>query len=541
MASRQKRVAMAQLDFLVGDIAGNAARILDAVVTARDKHKANLIVFPELALTGYPPEDLLLRPGFLEDADAALEKLASQVSGIDVVLGHTYVTGPRLCNAASVLSGGKRTGPYLKHSLPNYTVFDEKRYFSPGNEPLVVDLGGASAGILVCEDIWEPLPARMAADAGADVLIVVNASPWFREQDAERDEALQARFRDTRKMIVYVNTVGGQDDLVFDGQSRVLDDSGEIAVRAPAFREGLFLVDLDLDAGTASAAGWRPEEPGDDEIVYRALVTGLRDYVEKNGFPFVLLGLSGGIDSALTLAIAVDALGPERVYAVMMPTRYTADMSVEDARSMAKSFGVRYSVIPIEEVYESFLGTLSEPFAGHATDVTEENIQARCRGTVLMALSNKFGGMVLATSNKSETAVGYTTLYGDMCGGFAPIKDVYKTLVYRLARHRNTRGQVIPERVLERPPSAELAHDQKDEDSLPPYELLDAILERYVERDCSIETIIAEGFDRAIVERIAAMVLRNEYKRRQSAPGTRITKRAFGRDRRYPITSGWKG
>jgi NAD+ synthase (glutamine-hydrolysing) len=303
----------------------------------------------------------------------------------------------------------------------------------------------------------------------------------------------------------------------------------------------LFLVDLDLDAGTVNPAGWETEELDDDEIIYRALVTGLRDYVEKNGFPFVLLGLSGGIDSALTLTIAVDALGPERVYAVMMPTRYTADMSVEDARSMAESFGVRYSVIPIEDVYESFLGTLGDAFAGHATDVTEENIQARCRGIVLMALSNKFGGMVLATSNKSETAVGYTTLYGDMCGGFAPIKDVYKTLVYRLARHRNRQSQVIPERVLERAPSAELAHDQKDQDSLPSYELLDAILERYVERDCSIETIIEEGFDRAVVERVAAMVLRNEYKRRQSAPGTRITKRAFGRDRRYPITSGWKG
>jgi NAD+ synthase (glutamine-hydrolysing) len=541
MASRHKRVAMAQLDFLVGDLAGNAARVLDAVATARDEHKADLIVFPELVITGYPPEDLLLRPGFLESADATLDELAAQVTGIAVILGHTYVTGTRVCNAASVLSDGERFGPYLKQSLPNYTVFDEQRYFSPGDEPLVVDLGGVSIGVLICEDIWEPLPARMASDAGAELLVVVNASPWYREQDAERNQALRARFRDTGKMIVYVNTVGGQDDLVFDGQSRVLDGKGEIAFTAPAFREGLFLADLDLDKGAASPVGWEPEALGEDEIVYRALVTGLRDYVQKNGFPFVLLGLSGGIDSALTLAIAVDALGPERVYAVMMPTRYTADMSVEDARSMAEALGVRYSVIPIEDVYESLLGTLTEAFAGHAVDVTEENIQARCRGVVLMALSNKFGGMVLATSNKSETAVGYTTLYGDMCGGYAPIKDVYKTLVYRLARYRNTQGQVIPQRVLERAPSAELAHDQKDQDSLPPYELLDEILERYVERDCSMETIIEEGYERAVVERVSAMVLRNEYKRRQSAPGTRITKRAFGRDRRYPITSGWKG
>lgn len=541
MASRHKRVAMAQLDFLVGDLAGNGRRILDAVSRARDEHKADLILFPELALTGYPPEDLLLRPGFLENADAALDELASQVSGIDVVLGHTYVTGTRVCNAASVLWDGKRAGPYLKQALPNYTVFDEKRYFSPGNEPLVVDLGGVSAGILICEDMWEPLPARMAADAGAELLIVLNASPWYREQDAERNQALKARFRDTGKMIVYVNTVGGQDDLVFDGQSRVLDGTGEVVLQAPAFREGLFLVDLDLDEGAASPVGWEPEELDEDEIIYRALVTGLRDYVEKNGFPFVLLGLSGGIDSALTLVIAVDALGPERVHAVMMPTRYTADMSVEDARSMAEALGVRYSVIPIEDAYDSLLGTLAGEFSGHSADVTEENMQARCRGIVLMALSNKLGGMVLATSNKSETAVGYTTLYGDMCGGYAPIKDVYKTLVYRLARYRNTQSQVIPQRVLERAPSAELAHDQKDQDSLPPYALLDEILERYVERDCSVEAIIEEGYDRAVVERVSAMVLRNEYKRRQSAPGTRITKRAFGRDRRYPITSGWSG
>lgn len=541
MASRPIRAAMAQLNFLVGDLAGNAERIVQASERARDDYQADVVVFPELALTGYPPEDLLLRPGFLEQVDATLQSLETRISGIDVVLGHTHVTGTRVCNAASVLSGGHLAGPYLKQALPNYTVFDEKRYFSSGDQALVAGIKDVRVGILICEDIWEPLPAQRAQDAGAELLIVINASPFHIEQRREREDALRQRFRDTGLMTIYVNMVGGQDDLVFDGQSCVVDRSGKVALRAPAFEEGVYIVDVDPGTGNASAVDWTPEPSSADEVVYRALVTGLRDYVEKNGFASVMLGLSGGIDSALTLVLAVDAVGPDRVHAVMMPTRFTTSMSLEDAQAMAENLGVRYSVLPIEAPYEALLGTLAGEFDGLEEDATEENLQARCRGTILMALSNKLGGLVLATSNKSETAVGYTTLYGDMCGGFSPIKDVYKTRVYDLIRHRNARSEVVPQRVLERAPSAELAHDQTDQDSLPPYELLDQILERYVEQDRSIEQIIEEGFDRATVERVTNMVLKNEYKRRQSAPGTRITRRAFGRDRRYPITSGWRG
>ncbi len=533
------RIVLGQLNLLVGDISGNVAKMVRAAQRARDELGAHAIVFPELALTGYPPEDLLLRPDLTGRVEAGLGELMRATCGIDVIVGYPRRQHGRLYNAAVLLRDGRFTASYYKHCLPNYLVFDEKRYFAEGREPCVIDMRGVPVGLTVCEDVWEGYPVDEAVRAGARLIVNINASPYHRNKHMERFAVVGEAARRNRVPVLYVNLVGGQDELVFDGDSFVVDADGAITQQAPAFEEGLYLVELEANDPVRPIPGPCALELPEEQSVYSALVLGVRDYVGKNGFPGVVIGLSGGIDSALTLCIAVDALGAERVAAVMMPSRYTAAMSREDAQAQARALGVKYSVIPIEPIFEAFLAALKDEFAGLPRDVTEENIQARVRGTLLMAISNKTGRLVLTTGNKSEMAVGYATLYGDMAGGFAAIKDVPKTLVYRLARYRNAIAAVIPQRVLERPPSAELAPGQKDTDTLPPYDVLDPILERYVERDESAEDIIAAGFDAATVKRVLRMVDRNEYKRRQAPPGVRITPRAFGRDRRYPITSGY--
>ncbi|NIP72860.1 MAG: NAD+ synthase [Gammaproteobacteria bacterium] len=531
---------MAQLNFLVGDIEGNTEKVLRNVARARDELGADVVVFPELALTGYPPEDLLLRPGLHMRVLRALEKLRRGVRGIDVIVGLPHQTAEGTYNAAAFVRDGELVAVYHKHHLPNYSVFDEKRYFVPGLEPRVVDVRGVPVALTVCEDAWSPGPVQKAAEAGARMIVNINASPFNLYKGRERETALAQRVEECHLPILYVNLVGGQDELVFDGESLVMDGQKRITQRAPAFEEGLFPAEFDVSGARVRPVSGPGAEPLSVEAsAYGALVLGVRDYVDKNGFDGVVVGLSGGIDSALTLAVAVDALGAGRVEAVSMPSRYTAEMSVEDARAEAEALGVELSVIPIETAFNAFLESLKEELAGTEPDTTEENIQARCRGVILMAISNKKRKMVLTTGNKSELAVGYATLYGDMAGGFDVLKDVPKLLVYRLARYRNSRSAVIPRRVLERPPSAELAAGQKDEDSLPPYEVLDPILEMYVEQDRNIEDIVASGFDEATVRKVAWMVDRNEYKRRQAPPGVRITRRAFGRDRRYPITSGF--
>jgi NAD+ synthase (glutamine-hydrolysing) len=534
------RIVMAQLDFLVGAIPANTGKILDACVQARDVHAADVVIFPELALTGYPPEDLLFRAHFMEHVQIAIDRLCRKISGITAIVGAPLLEGKLLYNAALVIRDGGIVAQYKKELLPNYSVFDEKRYFTAGGQPCVVTLGDIPVGITICEDIWQAGPAQQAALAGAHLLVNLNASPFHVGKRDEREQVLSQRASECGLPILYVNLVGGQDELVFDGGSFVVDAQGAVTQHAPSCVEGLYPVDIEAGQPPRPVpAGCAPRKTR-ETAVYDALVLGVRDYIRKNGFKGAVLGLSGGIDSALTLALAVDAIGAEQVEAVMMPSRYTASMSLEDARAEATALGVHCREIPIEEPFDSFLKVLAPVFRGLAADTTEENIQARCRGIILMAISNKQRRILLTTGNKSEMSVGYATLYGDMAGGYAPLKDVPKLLVYRLSRYRNSLGAVIPQRVLERPPSAELAPDQKDVDSLPPYEVLDPILERYIERDMSVERIVAEGFDAALVARVAAMVDRNEYKRRQAPPGVRISQRAFGRDRRYPITSGYQ-
>jgi NAD+ synthase (glutamine-hydrolysing) len=534
------RLVMAQCNLLVGNITANTEQVVAAARRARDEFGADLIVFPELTLTGYPPEDLLLRPACQTLVEAALERILEAVNDIHILLGHPEQTPEGRFNCASLLYNGQVVTSCRKHHLPNYSVFDEKRYFVPGPGYSVAEVSGISLGITICEDIWMPGPARAAADAGARLVVNLNASPFHTGKRDEREAEVARRASETNCPVVYVNLAGGQDELVFDGESFVLDAAGQVCVRAPAFESGLFPVDFSADGDTVKPLqGEITEHAPELASIYQALVLGVRDYIEKNGFHGAVIGLSGGIDSALTLAIAVDAIGADNVEAVMMPSRYTADMSLEDARAEAEVLGVSYQEIPIEKPFAAFLDILSDAFAGSARDTTEENIQARCRGLILMALSNKQGRIVLTTGNKSEMSVGYATLYGDMAGGFAPIKDVPKLLVYQLSEYRNSISPVIPRRVIDRPPSAELAPDQKDEDSLPPYEVLDPILEAYIEADRSVEDIIGMGFEEATVRRIAGLVDRNEYKRRQSPPGVRISQRAFGRDRRYPITSGY--
>ena len=534
------RIALAQLDLLVGDVSGNRERVMEAARKARDQQGAHAILFPELTLTSYPPEDLLLRDELHERVEAALAELCRSVTGIDLILGYPRRRNGVLFNAAGVIRDGRIVAEYYKALLPNYSVFDEKRYFEPGGDPCVVMIRGVPVGLTICEDIWYRSPAARAAEHGARILLNLNASPYHRGKAPEREELVQKRSGETGLPIVYLNLVGGQDELVFDGGSFVVAGDGTLTQRLPYFRESREVVEF-LDQGGRMVP--RPagvtRQPEELAGIYQALVLGTRDYVHKNGFRGAVLGLSGGIDSALTLAIAVDALGADRIEVVMMPSRYTAPISNEDAVRQAETLGVEHRTIPIEPAFEAFLEMLADEFAGTRPDTTEENIQARCRGIVLMAISNKKGKILLTTGNKSEMSVGYATLYGDMAGGFAPIKDVHKLLVYQLAEYCNREREIIPRRVIERPPSAELAPDQKDSDSLPPYEILDEILLRYIEQDQGVKQIVAAGFDRAVVERVVRMVERNEYKRRQAPPGIKITQRAFGRDRRYPITSGF--
>ncbi|MBS1269084.1 MAG: Glutamine-dependent NAD(+) synthetase [Gammaproteobacteria bacterium] len=535
------KIALAQLNLTVGDVRANRQRILETTQRARDEQCA-MAVFTELALTGYPPEDLLLRPDFIDASQAAFTRLLTELPpDIAVVLGYPLpIDDVRLANAVSLLRNGRVEATYRKSCLPNYSVFDEKRYFTSGSEPCVVQCRGRKIGLTVCEDIWRDGPVETAVAMGAEVVININASPFHIDRIPERQKIVSEKARTSGVPIIYANQVGGQDELIFDGASFVVDAGGNVTQRAEQFEEKLEIVELTGDRRSTPVPGKVFTEHSLEESVYRALTLGVRDYIDKNGFPGAVVGLSGGIDSALTLAIAADALGPERVQAVLMPSRYTADMSLEDAASQTRALGVRQHTIPIQPVFESFLSALDPVFQGRPVDTTEENIQARCRGLVLMALSNKFGHIVLTTGNKSEMAVGYATLYGDMAGGFAVIKDVPKTLVYGLVRLRNTHSQVIPQRIIERPPSAELAPDQQDADSLPPYDELDPILAMYVEQDWSPERIVELGYDEKVVHKVVDLVDRNEYKRRQAPPGIRITARAFGRDRRYPITSGYR-
>jgi NAD+ synthase (glutamine-hydrolysing) len=534
---------MAQLDLLVGDVEGNTSDIIEAAHRAREEFNADLIMVPELAVSGYPPEDLLFHSGLRAQVARSIERLRSELRGIILVAGYPEYAGERIFNSAIVIRDGEVLANHRKACLPNYRVFDEKRYFTPGILPTVLDLNGIRAGILVCEDVWEPEPAARAREAGAQVLLVINASPYevYKQTQRERD-VVGRRVAETGIPLLFVNLIGGQDELVFDGNSFAMNARGEVTVRAPAFTSGLYPVDLEIDAGGAvqTRPGSITPLQQEEESIYCALVQGTRDYVDKHQFPGVVLGLSGGVDSALTLCIAVDALGAQRVHSVAMPSRYTSRMSREDAALQASWLKVQHSEISIEGMFEATLRALKDEFAGRAADTAEENIQSRCRGVLLMGISNKTGRMLLTTGNKSEMAVGYATLYGDMAGGFAPIKDCSKLLVYRLCAWRNAQSRVIPSRVLERPPSAELRPDQKDTDSLPPYEVLDPILEAFIEEDLSVDQIVARGFDRATVGRILDLVKRNEYKRRQAPPGVRVSGRAFGRDWRYPITNGYK-
>lgn len=539
--TQQLCIVMGQMNPVVGDIAGNVEKIISAAEKARDDFDADLIVFPELTLTGYPPEDLLHRPGLIKRVELGLERLISRVRDIAIVVGHPSGTVKiDLYNAASVIYNGEVLARYFKQCLPNYGVFDEKRYFVEGRDATVFEFKSVKFGLTICEDIWFAAPAAQAADDGAEIILNLNASPYRQGKWQTRELEVKQRALENNLPIVYVNQVGGQDELIFDGCSFVLDAEGHTIAKAPAWQEVLWPLTLQRNThGQVTLSGeLAPRENGLAKV-YQGLVVGLRDYIEKNHFPSVVLGLSGGIDSALTLALAVDAIGADRVKTVMMPSRYTAQISLDDAREMAEIVGVEHTVIPIDDLFEQFLSSLSEQFAGLEQDTTEENIQARCRGVLLMALSNKFGAMVLSTGNKSEMAVGYSTLYGDMAGGYAPLKDVYKTLVYQLADYRNSLSAIIPERIITRPPSAELAEGQCDQDSLPDYDVLDAILLHYVGEDLCFEDIVAKGYEADLVTRVIKLVDRNEYKRRQAPPGIRITTRAFGRDRRYPITSGY--
>ena len=535
------KIALAQVDLAVGDVAGNTSKIIEYAERARLERNADLVVFPELSVCGYPPEDLLFHAGLRKRTEEAVAEIRDTVRGIAVLIGFPEYVGETIYNSCAVFSDGKLLAGYRKHLLPNYQVFDEERYFTAGKDPAVFRLGGIAVGLTICEDVWQPGPIAAARTAGAECIISINGSPFQVETQLRREATVQARIEESRVPVLYLNMVGGQDELVFDGGTFVMNADGDICSRAPAFEE--VLVDVQLQAGptgvepvTGEIAGHLPQE----QSVYKALVTGTRDYVEKHGFSGVVIGLSGGIDSALVLSIACDALGADRVRAVMMPFRYTSTMSQEDAAKQAAALGIRYDVVSIAPMYDATVGQLQPLFEGREEDVTEENIQARCRGLLLMAISNKTGRMLLTTGNKSEMAVGYATLYGDMAGGFAPIKDCSKTLVYRLARYRNSVSEVIPERVITRPPSAELRPDQQDSDSLPDYDVLDPILEAFIEKDLSVDEITEQGFDRDTVVRILEMVKRNEYKRRQAPPGVRISSRAFGRDWRYPITSGYK-
>ncbi|MEM7612140.1 MAG: NAD+ synthase [Pseudomonadota bacterium] len=542
--SASLNLVLAQIDPVVGDVNGNLARARDAIISARDEQQARLVVLPEMFLAGYPPEDLLFHAGLRRRVERALAKLGNEITNVAFVVGFPEYADGNIYNAAAVFDGGKEIARYRKWLLPNYQVFDEKRYFTPGDAPCIFTLDGICFGLTICEDVWGPDPCKAAAEAGAQCILAINGSPFSTGAQRRRESVLEERVAQIGLPVAYVNMVGGQDELVFDGGSFAMSAAGELVSRAPSFKQCLLPLTLSQHPDGVQVDGPSAIEIQSDVArVYHALVTGTRDYVRKNGFPGIILGLSGGIDSALTMTIAIDALGSDAVHAVMMPYRYTSDMSREDAAKQAERLGVKYDIISIEPMVEATLAQLAPMFAGLPEDATEENIQSRSRGVLLMALSNKTGRMLLTTGNKSEMAVGYATLYGDMAGGFAPLKDCSKTLVFALARYRNELTPElppIPERVITRPPSAELRPDQQDTDSLPEYDVLDPILEAFIERDLSVEEIEALGFEHETVVRILSLVRRNEYKRRQAPPGVRISSRAFGRDWRYPITSGYQ-
>ena len=550
------QLCIAQLNFVVGDMTGNARKIIDAAHQAYAQG-ARVLVTPELAICGYAAEDLLLRPAFIDACDDALKTVARELAGLKgmhVVLGHPEGGGiqsksvaiTQRFNRASVLCEGQVVASYAKQELPNYQVFDERRYFTPGHQPCVFEVAGFKLGLLICEDAWFEAPAQKAREAGAQALLVLNASPFHVGKGLEREVQMSQRVKDCQLSLVYAHLVGGQDEVIFEGRSFAINADAQVVARAPAFQECLQYIDLESLGPTQgvrlSGREIVPESAWEEDL-WHALVLGIRDYLGKNGFPGAILGLSGGIDSALVLALAVDAIGADKIHAVMMPSPYTADISWLDARDMVKRLNVRYDEISIAPLFEGFKSALSDQFKGLAEDTTEENIQARVRGTLLMALSNKTGAIVLTTGNKSEMATGYCTLYGDMAGGFAVIKDVVKTQVFHLAAWRNqhdpygTGANPIPERIITRPPSAELRADQKDQDSLPPYEVLDAIVQRYMENDEGIHALEADGFERADVEKVTRLIKLNEYKRRQSPVGIRVTHRSFGKDWRYPITN----
>ncbi len=544
------RIALAQFDFPVGAVANNAARIAIMIVEARDKYGANIVLFPELALSGYPPEDLLLRPSFLRDCEAALQALAQAVTGgITAVVGWPQAVGSVVYNAASVLRDGAVLQTYRKRELPNYAVFDERRYFDvdPDREDCVFEVKDVPVGLIICEDLWFAEPIASTVRNGAQLILVPNASPFERDKHAQRDALLAQRVQETMVdgrgvAIAYLNAVGGQDALVFDGASVVCDGDGTVHPAAAAFTDQWLVVDYAADTRRFTPVLWVDDgDESRDALAWRAIVRGIKDYCGKNGFKKVWLGLSGGIDSSIVLALAVDALGADNVTAVRLPSRYTAELSNDLADQQCTALGVKMFTVPIEKPFQGYLDALSEVFADRSTDVTEENLQSRTRGAILMALSNKFGGLLLTTGNKSEYAVGYATIYGDMCGGYAPIKDLYKTEIFALSRWRNTVGgaPVIPTEVIARPPTAELRENQKDEDSLPPYDVLDAILLRYVDQEQSRDEIVHAGFDAATVDRVLRLVRISEWKRHQAAPGPKVSRRAFGRERRYPITSGY--
>jgi NAD+ synthetase len=537
------RIALAQFDFPVGAVAANAARIAGLIAHARDSLKADLVLFPELALSGYPPEDLLLRPAFLADCQAALDAVAREVQGIVAVVGWPQAVGPVVFNAASVLRDGAVEATYHKRELPNYAVFDERRYFASDTDTCVFEVNGVQVGLVICEDLWFPEPLAQTVAAGAQLVVVPNASPFERDKTAQRDALLAERVRESKVALAYLNVVGGQDELVFDGSSVLADADGTVHPNARAFEDNWLVATFDAATGKFARETWPAEDDESREsLAWRAIVRGIRDYCGKNGFKRAWLGASGGVDSALVMALAAEALGPDNVTAVRLPSRYTAGMSNDLADAQARKLGVRVEAVSIEAPFKGFLEALAPVFGDRAPDVAEENLQSRCRGALLMALSNKLGGLLLTTGNKSEYAVGYATIYGDMCGGFAPIKDLYKTEVYALCRWRNAQGdgEVIPEGVITRAPSAELRENQTDQDSLPPYEILDGILERYIDQEAAPVDIVLEGFDPAVVRRVLTLVRQSEWKRRQAAPGPKLSRRAFGRERRYPITSGWR-
>ena len=538
------RIAMAQFDFPVGDVAGNRERIARMIAEARDEYAADIVLFPELALSGYPPEDLLYRPSFLRDCETAMAGLAKSATGIVAVVGWPQSAGSVVYNAASVLRDGGIEQTYRKRELPNYAVFDERRYFDvdPDRDDCVFEVKGTQVGLVICEDLWFAEPVASTVAKGAQLLLVPNASPFEHDKHAQRDELLAQRTRETGAAIAYLNVVGGQDALVFDGASVVADGDGSVHPAAAAFTDQWLVVDFDAESRRFTPVQWMVDgDESRDALAWRAVVRGTRDYFAKNGFRQAWLGLSGGIDSSLVLAIAADALGAENVTAVRMPSRYTAGLSNDLAQEQCDAMGVKLIALPIEKPFQGYLDTLAETFAGKPVDTSEENLQSRTRGALLMALSNKFGGLLLTTGNKSEYAVGYATIYGDMCGGYAPIKDLYKTEVFALARWRNTVGdRVVPQAVIDRPPSAELRENQKDQDSLPPYDVLDAILLRHVDQEQSRAEIVAAGFDAATVDRVLKLVRIGEWKRHQAAPGPKVSRRAFGRERRYPITNGYR-